>query len=243
MQVWSDEEVRILKDHFPKEGSRVSRRLPGKNRIDINKKTKELGLKWDEYRDYNPWTSDEEETLKTYYPIEGKAVSKRLPRHTIGSIMSKVQDNSLKYRDDYWTDDEDTVVKQYYNAEGKDITGRLPGRTWDAIKKRARSIGVRSGDWGAAARWTEDEDIILKRYYQTEGKRVVERLPGRSLPSIKNRAVKLNLTVKHLTWTEEEDRLLSMYYPIEKSRVSERFPNRTKTAVMLRARHLGLLSS
>ena len=238
MQVWSDEEVKILKDHFPKEGNKVSRRLPGKNRIEINKMTKKLGLKWNESRDYNSWTSDEEEILKTYYPTEGKEVSKRLPRHSIASILSYAREHNLIYRSDYWTEDEDIIIKNDYSSIGRDITEKLPGRTWDAVKKRARFIGVKC--WDSAVRWTEDEDLILKKYYMSEGKDVAERLPGRTVPAIKNRAVKLNLTEKHLPWTDEEDKLLSVYYPSEKSRVAERFSNRTKTAVMLRVKHLGL---
>lgn len=90
-----------------------------------------------------------------------------------------------------------------------------------AIKKRAKTMGIRCRC--TSARWTEDEDLILKKHYLTEGINVAERLPGRTIPAIKNRAVKLELTDKHLPWSEEEDRTLSMYYPAEKSRVAGRF--------------------
>ncbi len=198
MQVWSDEEVKILKDHFPKEGNKVSRRLPGKNRIEINKMTKELGLKWNESRDYNSWTSDEEEILKTYYPIEGKAVSKRLPRHTSNSVVTMAQTCNLKYRNDYWTEEEDSIIKNDYYSIGSNITEKLPNRSWTAIQKRAKTLGAESGSWGAASRWTEDEDIILRRYYVVEGKKVAERLPGRTVPAIKKRAMLLGLTRKKI---------------------------------------------
>ena len=235
---WSDEEVNILKDFYPKEGNKVSRRLPGKNRAHINRMVKELGLKWNESREYNQWTKEEEEILITYYPIEGKEVSKRLPRHTVASIQSFAREHDLIFRSDYWTEKEDMIIKNDYSLNGQKVTEKLPGRSWEAIKKRAGSIGIKC--WDSAARWTDDEDLILKKYYLSEGKKVAERLPGRTVPAIKNRAVKLNLTERKVAWSSEEDSILSEYYPVEGRKVAERLPHRTQSAVMQRVKHLGL---
>ena len=238
MQDWNDEETAILKSFYPKEGNKVKRRLPGKTKDSINRMAHELGLRWNETREYNPWTPEEEDILKTYYPIEGKEVIKRLPRHSLSSILSLAREKYLSFRMDYWTNEEDAVIREQYPLMGQDIMDKLPGRTWEAIKKRAFHMGVKCCD--TAVRWTEDEDLILKKYYLSEGKKVAERLPGRTVPAVKNRAVKLELTGKHAAWSSEEDSILSEYYPAEGRSVAERFPNRTRSAVMQRVRHLGL---
>jgi hypothetical protein len=41
--------------------------------------------------------------------------------------------------------------------------------------------------------WTSEEDDILHAYYPTEGKRVIRRLPGRTLVAIRKRASEFNL--------------------------------------------------
>ncbi len=196
MRSWSDEEIRILREFFPKEGNKVSRRLPGKNRVEINSMTKELGLKWNEFREYNSWTDEEEEILKTYYPLEGKEVSARLPRHSLASILSCAREHNLIFRSDYWTEGEDDIIRKHYATESSDIVRMLPGRTWEAIKKRAHFIGVKSGFCGPVMKWTEDEELILRSFYPVEGKNVAERLPGRTVPAIKKRAMMLGITHK-----------------------------------------------
>jgi len=93
-----------------------------------------------------------------------------------------------------WTKEEDAVLIKYYSKEGPAIVKRLVGRTTNAVKNRARVLGLiyRQEMFG----WTEDELEILKNFYPIEGKKVVNRLPDRTIKTIQMMAHRLGVKRK-----------------------------------------------
>ena len=90
--------------------------------------------------------------------------------------------------------------------------------------------------------WTKEEDEILATYYAKEGTQTANRLQGRTLNAVKNRAQALGLTYRKTlaTWTTEELKILKEYYPIEGKQIAERLPGRTLKTIQVTAYRLGI---
>ena len=65
--------------------------------------------------------------------------------------------------------------------------------------------------------WTEEEVAILKEKYPTQGSNIPELLKARTINSIRDKAIVLNLDkVKiHCSWTDEEVAILKEKYPTQ----------------------------
>ena len=92
----------------------------------------------------------------------------------------------------------------------------------------------------ARQKWTEEENNILKKYYQTMGNRIVNYLPGRTFEACKSQASKLGFTHERVDWTKEEVDLLFKHYPHMGDKVAFYLPKRTKTACTRKANELGI---
>lgn len=88
-----------------------------------------------------------------------------------------------------------------------------------------------------AARWSEEEDGLLRKYYPSCG----SNIPGlnRSAPSIHIRAKRLGIR-RTLSWSPQEDKILKEYYLSEGRLCASRIPGKSKSAVAHRAETLGL---
>jgi superfamily II DNA or RNA helicase len=71
--IWTDKELEILKEHYPKEGKAVNVRLKNKPKNVCAIKAKELGLIYE-----GMWSDKELDILKEWYPKEGTKVCRRL---------------------------------------------------------------------------------------------------------------------------------------------------------------------
>lgn len=90
-------------------------------------------------------------------------------------------------------------------------------------------------------RWTDAEEVILRKYYPTEGRNVAARLKRRSVEQCKRKANYLGL---HYTgrgpWSPEEEEIVRKYYPTEGAKTLKRLPGRTRAALTLRAQELSV---
>lgn len=109
---------------------------------------------------------------------------------------------------------------------------------------------------GRPTSWTAAEDAILSQYYPLEGKKVCERLPGRTLAACRGRArylgMHLSASCKAMAyaagrrcrediWTQEENDILHKYFPIEGRKVYKRLPGRTSVACAAQAHKRGIV--
>lgn len=88
--------------------------------------------------------------------------------------------------------------------------------------------------------WTEKEDILLKKYYNTNLKKLRGLLPNRSLASIRTRASVTGVAEGWKRWTRKEDNIIRRYFPIEGEGVVHRLEGRTRSAVKTRASTLNV---
>lgn len=171
----------------------------------INKYLKEIGLR--ETIERKKWEKNELDILCRYYPIEGIEVQKRLPNCSKQSIRSKANSLGLKFKNFHKSNDysveEDEIIRKYYPIEGTMVSKRLNNRTPDSVRCRARRLGIKVEElkvvsserrnYANSKSWSDDEIEILKYYYPIEGKKVLERLPYRSLSSITKKAAQLKI--------------------------------------------------
>lgn len=71
--IWTDRELEILKEYYPKEGKAVNVRLKNKPKSVCTIKAKELGLIYQ-----GMWSDKELDILKEWYTKEGTKVCRRL---------------------------------------------------------------------------------------------------------------------------------------------------------------------
>ena len=88
--------------------------------------------------------------------------------------------------------------------------------------------------------WTDEEDAILKKYYEREGKKCFIRIKDKTDKECSKRVRLLGLTANRY-WTEEEDEILKQYYRINKEDVWRLIPGRTQASIDRRADKLGLI--
>lgn len=138
------------------------------------------------------------------------------------------------YLDNSWTKEEDDIIRKYYPTEGAiKCSNRFENRTSDAVRTRARVIGVAS----SVNYWTPEEDEILRKYYPTEGQNVQKRIPKKAVGSCFKRAQALGIAYGDF-WTPEDDEILRKYYPIEGRKSYVRFKNHSEQGVKSRANKL-----
>jgi hypothetical protein len=91
--------------------------------------------------------------------------------------------------------------------------------------------------------WTQDEDSIIEKYYQSKEKTVDEIaiLINRKKRSIQERIKKLSLHIRPCkTWTEEEVQFLIKYYPIKGAEYCASFLGRSRDSVWQKVNSLSI---
>lgn len=104
-----------------------------------------------------------------------------------------------------WTEAEKGVIYVHYAAgmNMQDIMAKLPGRTYGTILAMADKLGIKR-----PSRWSQKECGILKAYYPSEGRKVADRLPGRTADAVKLKACELGIEYQgggnNQAWYEDE---------------------------------------
>ena len=139
----------------------------------------------------------------------------------------------------HWSPEEDEIIRKYYPIEGGKCVKRLPRHPRCSVQARAHALGVYKDGYSAMVPWTEDEDEIVREYYETEGLSCLRRLPGRTRAALIHRAGSLGLisdrSRKYQPWMPEEDEILRNFYPAEGPKCINRLPGRTEQGVNQRA--------
>ena len=97
-------------------------------------------------REHNPWTDEEIDILRKYYPYEGSKVSDRV-NHSPASCRTRAGLLGLHYyktkpEGRRWSDDEDEILRTTYPTKGTAVITDLPGKTRNQIIARAIRLGL-----------------------------------------------------------------------------------------------------
>ena len=232
---WTEEEDQIIRDYYPKLGTKIKEMLPGRS---VQSIIRRANYRLNVYM-IKSWSEEEDNIIIKYYPIMGIKVSELLTiKRSDTCIRSRAAYLNATNNCKKWSEEEDQIIIKYYSDIGLDIQKMLPGRTRNAIIARAIHLNIKR-----TKRWTEEEDQIIRDYYPKLGTKIKEMLPGRDTKAITLRANNLNVYVIDKKWTDEELLCLKNNYPSMGKKVSELLPDRTPTSCSVKARKLGLKAS
>lgn len=115
-----------------------------------------------------------------------------------------------------WDDTELQTLREHYETAARDdLMAMLPGRTWKAITEQGKKQGLSRAHFaglpvdGSAPRFTEEEDDLIRLYYNGEiGRDEVLKI-GRTVKGIICRAARLGLErKKRIAWEWIEEKAL-----------------------------------
>lgn len=147
-----------------------------------------------------------------------------------------------------WTDKEIVILTKYYSDKSNYKNKRgielgpllklLPKKTVSQIKFKVTSLGL-SLLGEARAKFTKEEDDLIREYYHKDLDYVISILKNRTIHSIRWRASRLGVSAcnrhRGSAYTEEEDNILRKYYPLIGPDVYKMLNNRSVSSVCFRA--------
>ncbi|CAI1050651.1 hypothetical protein [Serratia entomophila] len=152
------------------------------------------------------WTLQEMRYVEKHYAnMTAAAIGAHLgrPRASVACMAHKLGVGRAKAL--LWTEAEKAVIHVHYAAgmSMQDIMAKLPGRTRGTILAMADKLGIKR-----PSRWSQKECGVLKAYYPSEGRKVAERLPGRTADAVKLKACELGIEYQgggnNQAWYEDE---------------------------------------
>ena len=128
---WSYDEDEIIREYYPIEGKKCSKRLINRSEKACSSRAVILGIT---KKKNKSWSNYEDEIIKKYYPIEGKEVFRRLNGRTARGCLMRAHKLGIKNEvtvivKDVWTDEEVNILKKLYPKIGINVKNYLPNKT------------------------------------------------------------------------------------------------------------------
>lgn len=228
---WTELEINILKEYYPKEGSKCIDKLPRKSIKTIQAMANKLNI------NFVRWLPYEDDIIMKFYPLYGaKKCKEELPNKNIHNITDRANVLKISYID--WTPEEIEIIKNntgYHTAN--EWQKLIPRKSYTAIKNKAKEIGVNITSRNNL--WSEEEDNIIKKYYISLHGDLEEMLPGRTKKNIAQRARKLGIELLN-RWTKEDTQFLIENYLEKGAAYCARYLNRSEGVIKAYARKNGL---
>lgn len=178
--VWTKEEEEIIRTYYQQGGTRLCiQQGLSRSRESIMAKARQLGVKMysSTYKGgkvSSPYTVEELDILRHYYPLGGAKLCKdKGLNRTISGIKSKANNMGIVYigkktQPNEWTDCELAILKEYYPVYGYvGVQSAGVKRSENSIKRKTQELGIHRVVLGN--NWTVQEDAILKKYYPIGG--------------------------------------------------------------------------
>ncbi|MCS2151295.1 hypothetical protein MUU49_01690 [Scandinavium goeteborgense] len=175
---------------------------------------------------------------------------------TASAIMAMAGKLGLSRTENVWSDEELRCLHQYYPVEGQRIMRRLPRKSDEAIRFKARDLGIVSPGHTYARQWVEQEWQLLHQNRHQSPLELMQLFPDRSLSSIKNALIRLKRDNRQgtrpagstsskkvtITWTKSEKAILLRWYETSKTmeEILAMLPGRPRASVFAAANKLGL---
>ena len=197
--IWTEEQVNILREKYPKYGTNSYKYIEGKTAKACFMKAHRLGLKF-----IGIWDEISLNILISRYPEIGADVYKELNGFSKKQCKSKADKLGLKRTNSktkryskLFTNDMDNIIFQFYPIEGTEIYKRFTNITKEQCFKRAQQLGVKynrrkifGNDYDE---WTEDKLQILIDNYPTMGNDTYKLISGATKSAVANKAFRLGL--------------------------------------------------
>lgn len=193
---WTEKEDEIIRKYYETEGLACLQRLPGRTRAALSHRAGAMGLISDRSRKYQPWTPEEDDIIKKYYPAEGIKCISRIPGRTEQGLNQRAC--FLKVcRQRFWKKEDDDIVRRYYPTEGSSCASRLVGRSNNSVMQRAKKLGLAYEGRKRRCQpvlWTAEEEAIIREYYSVNPDLCASKLSSRTMTAIQRKASYLGVT-------------------------------------------------
>ena len=148
---WTEEEDDIIRVYYPANGRDICAMLPNRTMNAVRRRAQVLGVKTTKIHEPEGWrwTEEEEALLREKYPILGRKAVTFFPNRSYHAVLVRARLLGLPHptfttRQNSWREAEDNLIRELYPANGAAyVHSKLPLRTANAIRTRARAIGVR----------------------------------------------------------------------------------------------------
>jgi len=205
-----------------------------------------------------PWSENEKAILLHHYESRTPVgdIIAMLPGRKRSAIMAMATRMGLSRRENPWSQAEITCLTRYYPTEGQKVLHRLPDKSDEAIRNKARELGLASPGHTVARAWDGQEWARLDQNRHLSPRELMAHFPGRSLSSIKNALIRLKkvrtpgaippppVSSKPVitTWSNSEKAILTRWYTTDKSmeEILAMLPGRSRSSVFSQARKMGL---
>lgn len=182
-ECWSEEDIDILKENYPKIGTKVVDLLSVKRTSNAIKcKAKLLDLSF-----VDLWTDEEIEILEKYYPTEGKKVSERLQCRNYVQCSAKARRMGLKYNGTF-TKEEIEILIKYYPIEGSDCFKRITSKT-----KKQCAAYCNNHKLSIVPLWSKEETEYLIQNYPILGQQCFSNIKNKTKQQCLNKVDRLKL--------------------------------------------------
>ena len=188
--LWTDEELCILKDRYGKVNNReLQKELPKHSISSIQAKAAKLGIKSVLAGAF--WTEEEDEILKKLIDegLSFRLVSERMPGRDYNSIKNRAKRLGLK-RDVSWKQEELDYVKKYYGKKPIEEIAAHLGRTYASVKNTAKKLKLKAVE---RTNWTEAMIVYLKANYGKLDRNAIGRELGIDPKAVTGKAAMLGL--------------------------------------------------
>ena len=203
-QLWTEEEIRLLKKFYPSmiTNEKLLLKFNKRSLSSLAHKACKLGIKRGKYlsedRQGRRWTLDEINMVRAFYgQVEDQWILDFFPNRSIAGIKRialkhrpKKKRKKVFSTNPPWSEFEDALLLKHYQTKTIDeMTHLFPQRTYDGIRSR---IGVRGlkrdkqhlKQEKSCFMWTDEEVRILKENRNKSVKDLQLLLPARSSDSI-----------------------------------------------------------
>lgn len=133
-----------------------------------------------------------------------------------------------------WSEEELSILQKWYRKDIQKCKQLLPNRTDKAIGSQAYLSGLTKPD---NPNWSEEEDQILRDNFPD--RELISELTGRTLSAVKNRCIKLGLTM-YSVWSKEEDQYIIENYPTEDIEYMSQHLDRSFGSIRARSNYLNV---
>ena len=142
---WTEDEIKILKEFYPTEGTKLAERLYNRTRAQVLQMASKLNLK---YNNSKIWTEEEIEILKNNYATIGKKCIEFLPNRTVAQIQDMAFKLNISYRGRGWSErQKEIILKEYSSLGGKKLKEKYPiifeYKNAGTINTFAKSLGLK----------------------------------------------------------------------------------------------------
>lgn len=187
---------------------------------------------------YEIFTEEEKKIILQYIIKERDNILKRLPNHSLESIYLCATRLGVKLK--RWSTKEIEILKKYYTSDLAKCIEMIkeinPRRNKGNITSKANLMGLTRGNY-----WTPEEDVIIKKYYPTEGAKGVALRLNRGEQAIMTRAYKLG--IKKELWSQKELDILEEYYSSIGTDIVKFLPNKSRSQIQSKAQSLKIKSN